>query len=140
MHDIGNRRRQRGRWSVRSYVQGGRSVAWNGRSTNGSIRVIGNENRASRTTPTTSRIRAGLSAPRRPRPGVTSGSRAGRGGLAVAAAVSSVMTSLLYGVEPTDPLTIVAACFALLAVALVAGLVPVRRALRVDPVTALRHE
>ena len=62
------------------------------------------------------------------------------GGLAVAAAVSSVMTSLLYGVEPTDPLTIVAACFALLAVALVAGLVPARRALRVDPVTALRHE
>ena len=48
--------------------------------------------------------------------------------------------TLVFGVRPQDPLTLVAAVGLLTAVALGAHLVPVRRALRVDPATALRQE
>jgi len=59
-------------------------------------------------------------------------------GLAAAAALSRLVSSLLYGVSPLDPLTFAATGAALLLVALAASWVPVRRAARVDPIVALR--
>jgi ABC-type lipoprotein release transport system permease subunit len=50
------------------------------------------------------------------------------------------LTSLLYGVRPTDALTFIAVVVVLLVVTLSACLVPARRALRVDPLEALRSE
>jgi putative ABC transport system permease protein len=47
---------------------------------------------------------------------------------------------MLFGVQPTDPATLMGTVFVLGAVAVVACLVPAWRALRVDPVTALRAE
>jgi ABC-type antimicrobial peptide transport system permease subunit len=61
-------------------------------------------------------------------------------GLAGAYAVTRAMTGLLYGVRPMDLLTLVAVSSLLMAVALVATLVPARRASRVDPTVALRYE
>jgi putative ABC transport system permease protein len=61
-------------------------------------------------------------------------------GLASAMALSSLMERLLYGVTPADPLAFAFAVPALLAVALAASLVPVRRALAIAPSEALRHE
>ena len=46
--------------------------------------------------------------------------------------------SVLYGVEPTDPLTLTVVSLVLLATALAASAIPGRRAMRVDPVNALR--
>jgi ABC-type antimicrobial peptide transport system permease subunit len=51
-----------------------------------------------------------------------------------------LITSLLFGLEPVDPLSIGAAMTLLLAVAAVAGYLPARKASRVDPMTALRCE
>jgi macrolide transport system ATP-binding/permease protein len=48
--------------------------------------------------------------------------------------------SLLFGVEPNDPLTLAAGACVLVVAALVAAYLPARRATAVDPVTALRHE
>ncbi len=61
-------------------------------------------------------------------------------GLVGAFVFSQLMANLLYGVEPTDAMTIAAVCGALFTAALMASYFPARRALRVDPVTALRHE
>jgi putative ABC transport system permease protein len=55
-------------------------------------------------------------------------------------AFARVMTSLLYNVAPTDPFTIAAVCVILLAVTVTASYLPARRALRVDPMVALRYE
>jgi putative ABC transport system permease protein len=61
-------------------------------------------------------------------------------GLVGALALSRLMGSLVFGIGATDPLTFVAVAALLLAVSLVACLVPAGRAVRVDPVVALRYE
>jgi len=61
-------------------------------------------------------------------------------GLVVAGAATRLLESLLYGVRPTDGLTFAAVAALLLAVAGLACGLPLRRALGVDPVVALRHE
>jgi len=61
-------------------------------------------------------------------------------GLVVSLAVTGLMRGLLFGVEPTDPLTLVGGAAVLVTAALLAAFVPARRAARLDPVRALRHE
>jgi ABC-type antimicrobial peptide transport system permease subunit len=61
-------------------------------------------------------------------------------GLVCALVVSHLMASLLYGVRPTDPLTFASVALLFLAVALFACYLPARRAMRVDPMIALRYE
>jgi ABC-type antimicrobial peptide transport system permease subunit len=61
-------------------------------------------------------------------------------GLAAALAATRVLTSMLFGVKPTDPATFCAAAALLLLVALLSALVPAWRAATVEPITALRHE
>lgn len=62
------------------------------------------------------------------------------GGLALAAAVSRSMRTLIYGVEPLDWVSLASASSVLAAVAGFAALIPVWRATRVDPMTVLRAE
>jgi len=61
-------------------------------------------------------------------------------GLTAALALTRMMTSLLYGVSPTDPLTLGAISLLLILVALLACYLPGLRATRVDPMIALRYE
>jgi ABC-type antimicrobial peptide transport system permease subunit len=55
-------------------------------------------------------------------------------------AVTRYLSSLLYGVGPTDPLTIVSVSLILGSVALLACYIPARRAMKINPMTALRYE
>ena len=61
-------------------------------------------------------------------------------GLAGAFALGRVLQTLLYEVEPTDPRTYGAVALVLVVAALAASVVPALRAMRVDPLTALRTE
>jgi predicted permease len=61
-------------------------------------------------------------------------------GLAAAFGLTRFIRAMLYGLQPTDPATLVPAALLLLAIAIAAGYGPARRASRVDPMQALRHE
>jgi putative ABC transport system permease protein len=61
-------------------------------------------------------------------------------GVIGAAVLSKFLVSLLFGVSPFDPLAFVFASGFLVVVALLAAFIPARRAARINPIIALRHE
>jgi predicted permease len=61
-------------------------------------------------------------------------------GTGAALGVTRYLQSFLYGVKPYDPMTMIAVAFLLIAVALLASYIPARRAMRTDPMVALRYE
>ena len=61
-------------------------------------------------------------------------------GLVVALLTMKLIASLLFGLEPTDPLTLIMSTVVMLTIAAFAGWLPAWRAARIDPVFALRHE
>jgi putative ABC transport system permease protein len=61
-------------------------------------------------------------------------------GLAASLGLTRLMAKLLFSVSAADPLTFAAVAIVLVAVAMLACYIPARRALRVDPIIALRYE
>jgi ABC-type antimicrobial peptide transport system permease subunit len=61
-------------------------------------------------------------------------------GLPVVFAVKRFASSLLFGLTPTDPLSLGLAALSMFVVAMIAGYLPARRATKVDPLVALRYE
>jgi putative ABC transport system permease protein len=61
-------------------------------------------------------------------------------GIAAALALSRVLRSFLFDVEPTDPATLISVGLLFAGVAMLACWAPARRAVRVDPLEALRYE
>jgi predicted permease len=61
-------------------------------------------------------------------------------GLCASLALTRLMDAMLYGVSATDPLTFITVAFLLTLIAIAACYIPARRAMRVDPLEALRHE
>jgi putative ABC transport system permease protein len=74
------------------------------------------------------------------RQGMTLALAGSAAGIAGALVLSRWMTRLLYGVRATDPLTFLAVPVVLVGIALLATLIPARRATRIDPMIALRYE
>jgi putative ABC transport system permease protein len=61
-------------------------------------------------------------------------------GLVAAFGVTRVLSTLLVGISPTDPVTFASVAFILTLAGVLGCMIPARRAIRVDPVVALRHE
>ena len=61
-------------------------------------------------------------------------------GLGLGLAVAKVAARFLYGISPVDPVSIVVTVTLLGVVSLLAGYIPARRAAKIDPMEALRHE
>jgi len=61
-------------------------------------------------------------------------------GLIAAVAAGRFLEQILYGVQPTDPLTLAIVALMMLAIAALACWIPARRAIRINPVSALRQE
>jgi ABC-type antimicrobial peptide transport system permease subunit len=61
-------------------------------------------------------------------------------GLPLAIAGARLLRSLLFGLTPSDPLALALAAVGTCVVALAAGLIPARRATKIDPLVALRYE
>ena len=74
------------------------------------------------------------------RDGMTVAAIGGAIGIIGALAVSQLMATLLFGVEPTDPMTFVAVATTLGVVALIACYIPARRVTKIDPLAALRGD
>jgi ABC-type antimicrobial peptide transport system permease subunit len=61
-------------------------------------------------------------------------------GIASALGLTRFVRTMLYGLQPSDPTTLILAALLLFVIAIAAGYGPARRASRIDPMQALRHE
>jgi putative ABC transport system permease protein len=61
-------------------------------------------------------------------------------GVVTALGVARTMSSMLYGIRPTDPVAFAGGCLIVIAISLLASYIPARRATKVDPMVALRYE